>query len=141
MLEPYVRFFFSTSFYCTNTYNAYFDSTYGYYYHQQTCDDTWTTTTASLTCQNVATTSTCQNASMTTTRTTTRTCNDDKRVPQPPLAEHTMAINGARDADTSRASTFFVCLFFNLLSYCNNTNGYFLDCAYSTSNDRAIDTY
>ena len=100
-------FFFYLFIYCTNAYYAYFDSTYGHYYHQQTCDDTWTTTTASLTRQNVATTSTCQNASMTTTR----TCDDDKRVTQPPLAEHTTAINWARDPDTSRASTFFVCLF------------------------------
>ena len=48
--EPYYVHFFSISFpshsSCTN---AYFDSTYGHYHHQQTLDDTWTTTTASLT--------------------------------------------------------------------------------------------
>ena len=60
--------FFSISFYCTNAYNAYFDSTYGHYHHQQKHDDMWTTTTASLTRQNMVTTSTCQNASMTTVR-------------------------------------------------------------------------
>ena len=71
--------FFSTSFYCTNAYNTYFDSTYGHYHHQQKHDDTWTTTTTSLTRQNVATTSTCQNVSMTTVR--------------PPLG-HATTING-----------------------------------------------
>ena len=77
-----------------------------------------------------------------------------KTRPWPPLGHattingshnhHWLAINGAWDADTSRASTFFVCLFFlffNLLSYCNNTNSYFSDCVYSTSNDGAIDVY
>ena len=68
---------------------------------------------------------------------TTRTCNDDKRVPQPPLAEHTTAIDRAQDTSASRASTFLYVFFliFHL------TNGYFSDCAYSTSNNGARDAY
>ena len=46
MVEPHVRSFFYTSFYCTI---VYFDSTYGHCHHQQTLDDRWTTTTTSLT--------------------------------------------------------------------------------------------
>ena len=83
MVEPHVCSFSYTSFYCTI---VYFDSTYGHCHHQQTFDDSWTTTTTSLTHQNdvATTTSTCRNTSITTTGRTV-THNGNKRGPRRPL--------------------------------------------------------
>ena len=77
----------------------------------------WTTTTASLTCQNMATTSTCQNMSITATR----TCNDDKWDKRGPGRRHVSGL-------------YFLYVFFFFLIF-QFTNGYFLDFVYSTSNE------